>query len=111
MSDSYPELLQDARDQVAAIARDHGLTDDAAAGLAHQVAEHLRRHWGGQLIYIPQGARYDRERRADAIYERFDGRNAPELMREYSISKSEFYRIINTARTRAVARRQRDLDL
>lgn len=110
-TDRYPEILADLRDQAAAIATRHGLPVPDAKALGAELAEAIRADWRGQIIYIPKGAAYDTDTRADQIYERYDGRNREALIREYDLSISNFYTIINRGRQRAITRRQRDLDL
>ena len=55
-------------------------------------------HGGGGLIYIPQGARFNRQQRNEAIMREFDGRNHAALARRYRVSVSSVYGIVARAR-------------
>jgi Mor family transcriptional regulator len=53
----------------------------------------LRLRWGGQEVYIKK-TDIDAEARAEAVRTRYNGRNRKELMAEFNISRSQFYKII-----------------
>lgn len=53
----------------------------------------LRHRWGGQEVYIKK-TDVDAEARAEAVRSRYNGRNRKELMAEFNISRSQFYKII-----------------
>lgn len=100
----YPEVLADLATLVHQRLADL-LPPRVAADLARELAEDIRLKWGGGLIYIPQGARYERQQRDDAIWREFNGRNHAELARHYGLTLSCVYDILARAR----ARRQGDL--
>ena len=53
----------------------------------------LRMQWGGQEVYVKKH-NVDPEARALEIKAKYNGRNRKELMLEYNISRSQFYRFI-----------------
>lgn len=53
----------------------------------------LRTQWGGQEVYVKKH-NVDPEARALEIKTKYNGRNRKELMLEYNISRSQFYRFI-----------------
>ena len=53
----------------------------------------LRTQWGGQEVYVKKH-NIDPEARALEIKAKYNGRNRKELMLEYNISRSQFYRFI-----------------
>lgn len=53
----------------------------------------IRAQWGGQEVYVKKH-NVDQEARAREIKARYDGRNRKELMLEYDISRTQFYRFI-----------------
>lgn len=53
----------------------------------------LRTQWGGQEVYVKKH-NVDPEQRALRIKAKYNGRNRKELMLEYNISRSQFYRFI-----------------
>ncbi|WP_454752163.1 Mor transcription activator family protein [Cupriavidus necator] len=52
----------------------------------------LRQLLGGQEVYIPAP---DRRERDEAIRAAFNGRNRDEVCRQFGISKTTFYEVIN----------------
>ena len=93
----YPPVLADLADLLARPLQ-ACMDDDAARAVAKEQAEEVRRWWGGSLIYIPQGARYDRQQRDEAILQEFDGRNHAALARKHHLSLSCVYDIVARAR-------------
>lgn len=53
----------------------------------------IRAQWGGQEVYVKKH-NVDQEARAQEIKARYNGRNRKELMHEYDISRTQFYRFI-----------------
>lgn len=100
----YPEVLADLADLIHCRLRDL-LPPTVAADLAHGLVEDVRLKWGGGLIYIPQGARFERQQRDAAIWREFNGRNHADLARRHGLTLSCVYDIL--ARERA--RRQAEL--
>ena len=102
----YPELLADLADQVALKLCEHGVEPDKAADIGFFAAEHMREHWGGQPIYLPQGVQYDFSRRDLEIFDRFNGHNHVELAQEYNLTVMRIYQIIKAVRAELVKKRQ-----
>lgn len=107
MSDkSYPELLADLADQVAAKLAELGTDMEKAADIGFAVAEHIRGNWSGQSLYLPKGVQYDISRRDIEIFERFNGTNHEALAREYNLTVMRIYQIIKAVRAALIAKRQ-----
>lgn len=102
----YPELLSDLSEQVRDRLLALPLPADQAARVGRDVAEHIRKHWGGQQIYIPRGDAFTLEERDLEIYRKFNGSNYPELTREYDLSEPHIRRVVNEVRRRERERRQ-----
>lgn len=100
----YPEILADLAGLLHARLTPH-LPADIAAALALETAEDIRCKFGGGLIYIPKGDRYERHARDAAIWREFNGRNHGELARKHGLGVAHVYEIL--ARERA--RRQSEL--
>ena len=94
MNGEYPELLADLADQVTSRLCDRGMTADDAKVIGRAVAEHVRKHWGGMLLYIPNGRAHELSQRDEEIWTRFDGKNHHELVREFKLSEQQIYQII-----------------
>lgn len=107
MSDQeYPEILADLAEQIARSLVSRGMATDIAADLGRESAEHIRRHWGGQLVYISKGVAFILSKRDMEIWEKWNGRNTLELCREYEITLQRLYQILNARREREVKKRQ-----
>lgn len=108
MSDanSYPELLADLSDQVAVKLTELGTDMEKAADIGFQVAEHIRKNWSGQSLYLPKGVQYDLSRRDVEIFERFNGHNHEALAREYNLTVMRIYQIVKAVRAALLAKRQ-----
>jgi len=72
----------------------------AAIGLAvftpdkqRMVDTMLRAQWGGQEVYVKKHS-VDIGVRALEVKAKYNGRNRKELMLEYNISRSQFYRFV-----------------
>lgn len=102
----YPELLADLRDQLAAMLAVEGVEAEKAASVARKAAEHVRQHWGGQNVYIPQGMAHEVRERALALYAEFDGTNIAALAQRYQISTINAYRWVRYARAENVRKVQ-----
>lgn len=100
----YPEVLADLATLIHQRLGDL-LPPAIAADLARELAEDVRLKWGGGLIYIPQGARFERQQRDAAIWREFNGRNHADLARRHGLTLSCVYDIL----VRERARRQTDL--
>lgn len=100
----YPEVLADLATLIHQRLADL-LPPVVAADLARELAEDVRLKWGGGLIYIPQGARFERQQRDAAIWREFNGRNHADLARRHGLTLSCVYDVL--ARERA--RRQSEL--
>ncbi|WP_314436982.1 Mor transcription activator family protein [Massilia timonae] len=53
----------------------------------------IRAQWGGQEVYVKKLG-VDQEARALEVRAKYNGRNRKELMLEYNISRTQFYRFI-----------------
>jgi len=107
--DNYPEILQDLRDQVLDVLKSKNMDTSAATEAAFEVAEKIRKNWGGMPIYICKGQDFELSQRDMQIWADFDGRNHHALCRKYDISIQRLYKIIKVQRQKALRDSQRDL--
>lgn len=109
---AYPEVLAD----IARVIHEQLMADPRAA-LEHPVAaeialacsEHVRRHFGGALIYLPRGNNYELSLRDREIWLDFKGDNYHELMRKYNLTEVRLRTIIAKATAHDKATRQQNL--
>ncbi len=105
-SRAYPELLADLADQVATRLAALEVDPERAAEIGLSVAEHVRKHWSGQSLYLPKGVQYTLSRRDMEIFERFNGQNHEVLAREYNLTVMRIYQIVKAVRAELVRKRQ-----
>lgn len=106
---AYPEFLNDLARQISTLLIARGMDQETAADVALEVAEFARIRWGGQQVYIPKGVLFELSVRDMQIWEKWNGRNALELCREFGLTKQRLYQIIAVVRERELSKRQQKL--
>ncbi|MDA8257963.1 MAG: transcriptional regulator [Betaproteobacteria bacterium] len=107
--ENYPEILLDAAEQIAERLQAIGIEHSDAARIGFEVAEHLRNHWGGQLLYICKGTGYEISQQHLEIWQRSNGSNYDWLAREYNLSVQQVYKIVKRVGAAERAKRQGSL--
>lgn len=99
MEREYPELLEEMMGVVREVLKTK-VEPQQANAMAREVVEAIRKHYGGQQLYVPQGASYYHSEEAQQIYREFDGSVASlnELARKYGKSTIHLRRIIKAVR-------------
>ncbi len=107
----YPELLEDLAAATGELLRKKmpGLTQDAAAEVGVELAEHLRHHWGGQSFYIPRGCQFEASQKHLDIWRDFDGKNHRQLVRKHGVSLQQVYVVIRRMRKKLRDKHQPEL--
>ncbi len=102
-----PELLAHFGDVLANRLCKEGLAQRKASEISLDVMDVMKAHFGGQLIYFPQGTHLANEQKAFEVLKKFeDGASVAELASEYQHSIQWVYRIIKAARDKRRAMRQ-----
>jgi Mor family transcriptional regulator len=85
-----------------------GIPPDMAAEYGMQVAEKLRKDWGGQKMYFSKAEELELQVRDLDIYNRFHGRReeASALAKEFKLSEERIRQIVQMVTARERARRQ-----
>lgn len=65
----YPEMLLDVAEQLSTKLERYGLDREQAAEEAFQLTEFIRKHWGGQDIYVPKGREFELGQKYLRVYE------------------------------------------
>jgi Mor family transcriptional regulator len=107
--DDYPELLTDIAEQVAIALKPHLPAEAEAKRIGFEVAEHIRHHHAGEMIYFPRGRRFEANRLHEEIWQKFTGRNQPELAKEFKMTEPSIYRILKFMQLRASRKNQLSL--
>lgn len=106
---AYPELLEGLAARAAELLCAEGIGQEQARTIGFKLAESVRQHWGGQLVYVPVGTGYEISERDREIWEKFTGDNHEQLARDYEVTVVHVYRIVKKMAQAARARDQRDL--
>lgn len=101
---NYPELLADLAARIGEALEACGIDTARAAEIGMMAAEHVRKNYSGQLLYLPRGHAYEKDKRDREIYARCDGRNHAELAAEYSLSVVRVYQIVKAVHANEVRR-------
>lgn len=109
MSKDYPEILTDLSTRITERLVKRGVERQLAGEVAGEVTEEMRHHWGGQLIYVPQGLSFEKRKEYDRVWKAFTGHNYDQLAREFKKSVSQVYRIVEIMRAEEMRKRQTDM--
>lgn len=104
----YPVILRELADQVRQQLVASGRPDGAAA-IAESCAEHVREHFGGQMITWPKGDTMRLKRRRAAMWAAFNGTNHNELAKQFGLGVQQVYRQLKIARAEHRARTEHAL--
>lgn len=102
----YAELLADLARELTAHLVGEGLDEVAARTHGPRLSLHIRRHWGGQSIYIPRGVAYESDERARRMFEKFRGNNHVALAREFGVSVIWVYKTVARQRAKLIGKIQ-----
>jgi len=105
----YPELLADLAVQLRDLLTKSGMPADKAEQTARAAAEHVRLHWGGQIVYVPTGSRYETRQQWSEIWSKFNGKNVSQLAQEFRKTEVQIYYILRQMREQMQRELQPDL--
>lgn len=109
MSKDYPEILTDLSTRISTRLVASGVEQQLAGEVACAVTEEMRQHWGGQLIYVPQGMSFEKRKEYERVWKAFNGHNHEHLAREFKKSISQVYRIVEFMRAEKLRESQADM--
>jgi Mor family transcriptional regulator len=103
MATEYPAFLVDLKDFIAGalkerVALHHGeiqaaVHHDEIEVISRDVVELVRQNHGGEPVYIPKAAEWERDQKHRDILKAFDGTNHRELVKRFGLGLSQIYRI------------------
>ena len=86
-----------------------GLTPERAQAAVRELAYRFCSEYGGQRVSIPMDIQYPLDKRDDAMWLEFNGRNVPELAAKFGRTVQQVRNILAHKRRQEEARRQYDL--
>ena len=78
-----------------------------AVGLS--AAEHVREHFGGQVVYVPKDAAFKTKQRWQVMWNEFTGHNHADLARKFGMGVHGVYRVLAIMRAEHRRRAQADM--
>jgi Mor family transcriptional regulator len=110
VENKYPEILADFVAKAVERLAARGLERVLAQDIAWELAEMMRKDWGGQgNLYIPKGLDYDLSKRDLEIFRKFNGANYLALAQEYGVTDRQIRSIVNKVREVEFLKRQGSL--
>ncbi|CDF99266.1 transcriptional regulator [Avibacterium paragallinarum] len=109
LASRWPTTLAELLDVIACELVRQGESNENATRIASKIAGAIGHYLGGKSTYIPTGTVLKDALRDYLIYEQFNGKNIPELIREHKLSESHIYAIIRRQRALLQRRYQREL--
>jgi len=101
MSARRHELLADLATQTEQLLRGFGVPAAAAASIGNELADHLAKRWGGQLINFPMDYRFQLANQQLEMYDAFlAGASYGDVATRYGIGERQVRKIINAVRER-----------
>jgi len=86
-----------------------GLAAEKARQLGLQAADHVRKNFGGEQVYVPKGLALVVSERDREIWRKFNGGNQHQLAKEYHLTERQIYNIVARVREEEFRRRQMGL--
>jgi Mor family transcriptional regulator len=105
-------LYQDVVDKVCALLTSYELGEGVSGPVAEAVADMLADSWGGQVLSFPKDVMRRLTAKELEIYDQFNGRNLPELARQYGYTQRGMEKLIARIRGKLATQArelQRDL--
>lgn len=104
------ELLADVAERIAQrLIEKHAIGEDAACDVGNDLADFLADHWKGQTFYLPADQAYRLDQRDWEIFRRMERGTAPDLAREFGISKVRVHQVYKRCLAEYRARTQHSL--
>ncbi|ASU16900.1 MULTISPECIES: Mor transcription activator family protein [Pasteurellaceae] len=105
----WPQLLVEVIDVMQAELIRQKFAEDNAKLTACKLAGVIAHYFGGKSFYLPAGDKIKEALRDAQVYQEFDGKNIPELIRKYRLSQTTIYAILR--QQRALQRKRHQMDL
>lgn len=107
--ESYPQLLTELAEVVAAVLAENDLDADRCTAIAATVVDQVADLYGGQVIYVPKAARQKTHRRWQQMWDQFTGHNHADLARKFGMGVHGVYKALAVMRHEHARRAQGDM--
>jgi Mor family transcriptional regulator len=68
-------------------------SEPQAREVMREISHNVARHYGGQVMYVPQDVEFDLTKRDREIYAAFNGTNVNDVAKKYGLSVRQIYAI------------------
>ena len=109
LENRWPSLLVEVIEVMQAELLRQNFAEDKAKKTASKLVGVMAHYFGGKSFYLPAGDKIKEALRDAQIYQEFNGKNVPELIKKYRLSESTIYAILRNQRTLQRKRHQMDL--
>lgn len=109
LENRWPSLLVEVIDVMQAELLRQNFAADKAKTTASKLVGVMAHYFGGKSFYLPAGDKIKEALRDAQIYQEFNGKNVPELVKKYRLSESTIYAILRQQRLLQRKRHQMDL--
>ena len=106
----WPSLLVEVIEVMQAELLRQNFAEDKAKKTASKLVGVMAHYFGGKSFYLPAGDKIKEALRDAQIYQEFNGKNVPELIKKYRLSESTIYAILRNQRTLQRKRHQMDFN-
>ena len=106
----WPSLLVEVIEVMQAELLRQNFAEDKAKKTASKLVGVIAHYFGGKSFYLPAGDKIKEALRDAQIYQEFNGKNVPELIKKYRLSESTIYAILRNQRTLQRKRHQMDFN-
>ena len=110
LQNRWPSLLVEVIDVMQAELLRQNFAADKAKTTASKLVGVMAHYFGGKSFYLPAGDKIKEALRDAQIYQDFNGKNVPELVKKYRLSESTIYAILRNQRTLQRKRHQMDFN-
>lgn len=109
LENRWPSLLVEVIDVMQAELLRQNFAADKAKTTASKLVGVMAHYFGGKSFYLPAGDKIKEALRDAQIYQEFNGKNVPALVKKYRLSESTIYAILRQQRLLQRKRHQMDL--
>ena len=95
LQNRWPSLLVEVIDVMQAELLRQNFAADKAKTTASKLVGVMAHYFGGKSFYLPAGDKIKEALRDAQIYQDFNGKNVPELVKKYRLSESTIYAILS----------------
>ncbi|OOF50889.1 transcriptional regulator [Rodentibacter genomosp. 1] len=110
LENRWPSLLVEVIDVMQAELLRQNFAEDKAKTTASKLVGVMAHYFGGKSFYLPAGDKIKEALRDGQIYQEFNGKNVPELVKKYRLSESTIYAILRQQRMLQRKRHQMDFN-